>query len=199
MKPQYSFPAILGALMVGLGAAPGLAGSLDDPVIAPPPMAPQVVPVLGPDWTGLYGGVQLGYGDVDTSASGVDGDGAIGGVIVGYDYDFGSYVIGAGLDYDIADIDLGSAASLEDVLRVKLRAGVEAGPALVYATGGYARAGTDNLGSDDGYFVGAGVDYPLTDSWTLGGELLYHEFDDFNGSGIDVEATTLQARLSFRF
>ncbi|WP_424974540.1 outer membrane protein [Dinoroseobacter sp. S124A] len=198
MKPQYSSPALIGALVIGMGSAPVLAGSLEDPVIAPPPAPPVIVPA-GADWTGFYGGVQLGYGDVDSSASGVDGDGAIGGLILGYDYDFGSYVLGAGLDYDIADIDLGSAATLEDVLRLKLRAGVEAGPALIYATGGYARAGTDNLGSDDGYFIGAGVDYPITEAWTLGGELLYHEFDDFDGSGVDVDATTLQARLSFRF
>ncbi|MEM1078413.1 MAG: outer membrane beta-barrel protein [Pseudomonadota bacterium] len=198
MTQQYSSPALVGALVIGMGSAPALAGSLEDPVIAPPPLPP-VVAAPGTDWTGFYGGVQLGYGEVDTSASGVDGDGAIGGLILGYDYDFGSYVVGAGLDYDIADIDLGGAATLEDVLRLKLRAGVEAGPALIYATGGYARAGTDDLGSDDGYFIGAGVDYPITEAWALGGELLYHEFDDFDGSGVDVDATTLQARLSFRF
>lgn len=39
----------------------------------------------------------------------------------------------------------------------------------------------------------------LTDSFALGGEILYHEFDNFNGSGIDVDATTVQMRGTFRF
>lgn len=191
--------ALVVVLPLALGPLPVLAGSLDEPVITPPPVAPAPVVQSGRDWTGGYLGAQLGYADVGTDASGVDGDGAIGGLTAGYDFDFGSYVLGAGIDYDFADIDLGNAATLEDVLRLKLRGGIEVGPSLLYATGGYARAGTDNLGSDDGYFLGAGVEYPLTDQISLGGEVLYHEFSDFDGSGIDVDATTVQARLAFRF
>ncbi len=33
-------------------------------------------------WTGFYGGAQIGYADIDTNISGVDGDGAIGGIIL---------------------------------------------------------------------------------------------------------------------
>ncbi|ABV93441.1 hypothetical protein Dshi_1699 [Dinoroseobacter shibae DFL 12 = DSM 16493] len=198
MKSSKFSPVVALALPLALFGAPSLAGSLEDPVVEPVPMAPAPVVVSGRDWTGGYVGAQIGYGDVGTNASGVDGDGLIGGLIAGYDYDFGSYVLGAGIDYDIADIDLGPA-SLEDVLRLKLRAGFEAGPSLIYATGGYARAGTDNLGSDDGWFAGAGVEYPLSQNLSLAGEVLYHEFDDFDGSGVDVDATTVQARLAYRF
>lgn len=192
-----SAAAALGAISF-LAAAPALAGSLDEPEFVAPPVAPVVVD-RGRDWTGGYVGAQLGYADVDTNVSGVDGDGAIGGLVAGYDYDFGSYVLGAGIDYDFADIGLGGAATLEEVLRLKLRAGVEAGPTLIYATGGWARAYTDNLGSDDGYFVGAGVEYPVTDVISLGAEVLYHAFSDFDGSGVDVDATTVQAKVNYRF
>jgi hypothetical protein len=39
----------------------------------------------------------------------------------------------------------------------------------------------------------------LTDSLTLGGEVLQHQFNDFDGSGVDLDATTVTARVGFRF
>ena len=89
--------AVAFAAPVALAALPAFAGSLDEPIVAPIPAAPVVV-ATGPDWTGGYIGAQLGYGDVDTDVDGVDGDGLIGGLIAGYDFDFGSYVVGAGID-----------------------------------------------------------------------------------------------------
>ena len=80
------------------------------------------------------------------------------------------------------------------MFRAKLRAGPKIGRGLLYGTGGYAWADTDNIGSDDGWFIGAGYEHRVTDQFSLGGELLYHEFD-----GGDIDATTLQARATFRF
>lgn len=182
-------------------AAPAFAGNVQEPVAEPVIATPVAPPApTSPNWTGFYGGGQIGYGDVDTSAAGVDGDGLIGGVIAGYDYDFGNnWVVGAGLDYDFADIDLGGAASLEEVFRAKARAGYKIGNGLLYGTGGYAWADTDTFGDDDGYFVGAGYEHMVTENVSLGGEVLYHQFDDFGTSGADVDATTVQARASFRF
>jgi outer membrane immunogenic protein len=39
----------------------------------------------------------------------------------------------------------------------------------------------------------------VNDRWTVGGEVLQHEFDDFDGSGIDVEATTVKAKVALQF
>jgi hypothetical protein len=39
----------------------------------------------------------------------------------------------------------------------------------------------------------------VTDQFSLGGEVLYHEFDNFSGTGADVDATTVQVRGTFRF
>ncbi len=152
------------------------------------------------DWTGFYGGAQIGYIDVDTNVSGLDGDSAIGGIILGYDYDTGDWVFGGGFDYDWTDADLSSAATVEDVWRIKARAGYKISPqGLLYGTGGYAEAGTDNLGSDNGWFIGAGYEQIIAPNVSLGGEILYHEFDDFNSTGVDVDATTIQVRVARRF
>ncbi len=184
-----------------LFAAPALAGNISppapEPVIATPftPPAPAT-----PNWTGFYAGGQLGYAWVDTDLPGIDGDDIIGGLILGYDYDLGNnWVIGAGLDYDFADINLGGAGSLERVFRAKLRGGHKIGNGLLYGTGGYAWADTDTLGNDDGYFLGGGYEHMITDRVSLGGEVLYHQFDSFGNTGTDVDATTVQVRAAFRF
>ena len=52
-----------------------------------------------PDWTGFYGGAEIGFANVDTNVAGSDDD-VIGGLVAGYDYDLGEWVIGGGLDVD---------------------------------------------------------------------------------------------------
>ena len=170
------------AATVGLGLAAGQASaqSLDD-------------------WTGFYVGGQIGYADVGTSIAGVDGSDAIGGLIAGYDYDFGTWVVGGGVDYDWTNTDLSGAATVEDVWRLKLRAGYKVDDGLIYGVGGYAEASTDTLGSDDGWFVGAGYEHRINSSFSIAAELLYHDFGNFNSTGIDVDATTFQIRAAFRF
>ena len=41
--------------------------------------------------------------------------------------------------------------------------------------------------------------YDLGNRWTVGGEVLQHRFSDFDGAGIDLDATTVTARVGFRF
>ncbi len=184
-----------------LFAVPAFAGNVSEPAPEPVISTPVASPAPAtPDWTGFYAGGQLGYAWVDTDLAGIDGDDIIGGFILGYDYDLGNnWVLGGGLDYDFADIDLNGAGSLENVFRAKLRGGYKIGDGLIYGTGGYAWADTDTLGDEDGYFLGAGYEHMVTDNISLGGELLYHQFDDFGNAGADVDATTLQARAAFRF
>ncbi|WP_135506234.1 outer membrane protein [Roseovarius aestuariivivens] len=186
---------------LALAAAPAFAGSpapapVDTPVAAPAPVA------ATPNWTGLYGGVQLGYNNMDSNIAGND-ESAIGGLIAGYDYDFGDFVLGAGIDYDFTDTAISEAPnpsiSLENIFRAKVRGGIKYGDGLFYGTGGYAEASSDNFGSDDGYFIGAGYETMVTDNFSLGAELLYHEFDNFNGSNADIEPTTVQLRGMLRF
>jgi opacity protein-like surface antigen len=186
-------------------ATPALAGGPTvvepEPVIAAP-VEPAIVPSA--DWGGFYAGAQLGYADIDSNGAGLDGNGWLGGVHAGYRWDFGQYVAGAELDYDSADIDIGATPgdTLDSVARLKFMGGAEFGNSLIYATAGAARAHATVGGvdlSDNGWFLGAGVDVAVTDRWTVGGEVLQHQFDDFDGSGVDFDATTVKAKVSLRF
>jgi hypothetical protein len=39
----------------------------------------------------------------------------------------------------------------------------------------------------------------VNNQFSVGGEVLYHEFDDLGGNGNDVDFTTVQVRATFRF
>ena len=189
--------ALAAVLSAGLAAAGSPEPAPAEPTVT---MPAEPAPAMT-DWTGFYGGGQLGFADVSTSgAADLDGDGAIGGLTLGYDYDFGSYVVGGAVDYDFADIDLDNATTLESVARLKVRGGAKIGAnGLLYATAGGAQAEADGFDSDTGWFAGAGYEQMVTDRVALGAEVLYHEFDDFDDSGIDIEATTVQVRGTYRF
>ncbi|MEM6465591.1 MAG: outer membrane beta-barrel protein [Pseudomonadota bacterium] len=165
---------------------------------APAPLPP--APVL-PDWTGAYVGGQIGLGQGEVGDT--DADGLIGGVHAGYDYDFGALVVGGAVDLDLAQIELdGDAGEIDRVFRLKGRVGYDLGQALVYGTAGLAHAAAEVGGTDlddTGAFYGLGLDYRVTDAWTVGAEVLRHSFDDFDDSGADVEVDTLQLRAGFRF
>ncbi len=192
--------ALGAALPLGAGAA--FAGGLTDPVVEEPIAAPPVIQSRADgDWTGAYGGVSLGYGDASVGTT--DGNGMLYGVRGGYDFDFGTWVLGAGLDYDKAEIDLDAGAgTIDDVTRLRVRAGADLGQFLVYGTLGAAHAsatvgGTDL--SDTGFFGGVGADYKLSDTWTVGAEVLGHKFNDFDNAGVDVDVTTIGVNTALRF
>ena len=185
--------------------APAFAGgpttAAPEPVISPA-AEPYVAP--GIDWSGAYVGGQIGYVDTNTTGGALDGYGMIGGVHAGYRWDMGTFVAGVEMDHDAAKVDLGPTPgdTLDAVTRLKLTAGTEMGDALLYGALGGAHASATVGGADltdNGYFLGAGVTYALTDSLTLGGEVLQHQFNDFDGSGVDLDATTVTARVGFRF
>ncbi len=225
-----------GALIAGAAHAGGVAPAPSEPLV----MAP-AAPVMSTDWTGGYAGASLGYGAVDADGNvdledddfdfgsdddddfdiDIDGDGALGGIYGGYQYDFGTFVVGGELDLNAANLDFDDdspldvfdegvsdaldedgGASIDAIHRLKLRAGYDAGSALIYGVVGAAYADAEIFGedfSDTGYVVGAGVDYQFRSNITLGGEVLYHQWDDFDDTGIDFEATTAQVRVGYQF
>lgn len=197
--------AVLATLGGSLAAGSAMAGGINEPAPDPvvTPVATRAPAYTGGDWGGFYAGGQLGYVDVDSNGAGLDGNDALIGVHGGYRYDFGRAVVGAELDYDFADVDLGdNLGTLDEVGRVKLMAGADLGRTLVYGTAGYARAKATVGGSDltgDGAFGGVGVDYAINDRMTVGGEVLFHSFDDFDNTGVDLDATTATVRVGFRF
>lgn len=220
-----------------LATSAAYAGGLAQAPVEPLVMTP--APVATTDWSGAYGGLSLGYGGIDAAGNDllegddddeddvlnidVDGDGVVGGAFAGYQQDFGSFVLGAEVDLNAANVDFdeddffggdvnvdfdddgdidNGGASIDQIHRLKLRAGYDAGNALIYGVAGAAHAKAEIFGddySDTGYVVGAGMDYMVRPNMTVGGEVLYHNWDDFDDTGIDFDATTFQARVAFKF
>ncbi|MCR9158573.1 MAG: outer membrane beta-barrel protein [Rhodobacteraceae bacterium] len=189
---------LLGTALVAVAATSTYAGSAD-----PAPVEPMIVePVtvaptpIGGDWTGAYGG--LSFGNLSADADDFEDSEGVYGVYGGYDYDFGQFVVGGELDYQTGeDIELGGI-EVDDILRAKVRGGYDLGRTLVYGTVGAAQL-SSNIGDDTGIVGGLGVEYKVTEQFTVGGEYLAHRFDDFDDTGIDVEADTVSIRGSFRF
>ena len=206
MMTYKKLSAVVAAVAVVGLAGTAQAGGRNEPVAVVPVAAP--APVLAPvsyggDWSGFYAGGQLGFGRLKADAFGdTDPDGALYGVHAGYNYDFGTFVLGAELDYDATDIsDAATGIDLDSVARLKVKAGYDAGQFLPYVTAGVAQAKTSGglEGTDTGPFAGIGVDYQFNDRMRVGVEALQHQFDDFDGSGNDIDATTIAARVSFTF
>ena len=195
---------IAAALATFTLASPALAGGPVE-VASEPTVAPVAMPAAPAslDWTGFYAGAQYGYADIDSNGGGLDGNGWLGGVHAGYRWDLGQYVVGTELDYDSASIDLGgTTGTLDGVARRKLMGGAEFGNSLLYATAGVARASATVGGaelSDNGWFLGAGMDVAVSERWTVGGEVLQHQFNNFDASGVDFDATTVKAKVALRF
>jgi len=159
----------------------------DLPSAAPPP-APILAPIF--TWSGFYAGVNAGWGwrndDQQTVVLGGavpgtlifpgNGDGGfVGGGQIGYNWQFGSFVVGAETDIQWADTGNSEAVAfvpagtlgtfvpgefrndLADWFgTVRLRAGVAFDRVLIYATGGLAY--TDN---NTGWVAGGGVEWAL--------------------------------------
>ncbi|OWU71304.1 hypothetical protein ATO2_03385 [Roseovarius sp. 22II1-1F6A] len=180
-------------------ATPVLAGNLQPVVVEPAPAAPAIIAPVTGDWTGGYVGGQLGYGDLNSDDfDDEDTDGGIYGLQAGYDYDFGQFVLGGELAVDGTSIETDSGAEIDSITRLGARAGADLGQTLVYGALGAAQASTD-FGTDTGYYFGGGVEYMVTDSVSVGGEVLSHRFDDFDDTGADFDATTAAAKVNFRF
>lgn len=199
--------ALIPVTVLGL-AAPAIADGIGAPAVEAPvtPVAP-LAPVSvssGSDWTGGYVGGSLSFGDLSASSTfGDDFNGGGLGVHAGYNYDLGSIVLGGEIEFTGFDItDDATGQDLDSVIRAKVRAGYDAGAFLPYITVGVAQASTSGALGDlesDGVLYGIGVDYSVSDVVTVGAEALRHEFDDFDSTGIDLDADTFSLRISYDF
>lgn len=155
----------------------------------------------GGDWTGPYAGIQFGHGEFsgERALSGVDGNDRVFGLHIGYLHDYGGWVSGVEIDHDQTSIDIAGFAKIDDITRLKLKAGLDIGRWLPYGTAGTTRVNT-SVGDDTGSFYGFGLSYLATDSFVIGAEYLQHDFDELGGQlGLDTRASTFTIRASFRF
>lgn len=176
----------------------------------PPPPAAAPAPYYSPmfSWTGFYAGGNLGYGwgkgDGDITISGIgsgpvesDGNGFIGGVQAGYNWQMSSWVFGAEVDFQgsTAKGDLtGSpgAATLRGESEnpwfgtLRGRVGYASDRWLGYVTGGgvYGESKVSGRvsgggGAFDGsatywtWTLGTGIEFAVWDRWTTKLEYLY--------------------------
>ncbi len=130
-------------------------------------------------------------------------DGVVGGAHLGYNYQAGFFVLGAEVDvngtgnkggFNIATGSVSSRESLESSFRA--RAGLAFDRILVFATGGGALAGfqhtyTNPAGVSEafensrfGWTVGGGIDYAITNNWSVGAEYRYTDFGSFRDVSI---------------
>jgi outer membrane immunogenic protein len=199
--------------LIALGATvPALAADL---AARPYTKAPAYVPAQIYNWTGFYIGGHVGgafRGD-DNNVLGGSSDGTfMGGVQVGYDYQFSpNWVMGLEANYSFKDTN-GIFAN-RNLGSVTGRLGYTWGPTLLYAKGGYAWADTrfsNGFGGDggrDGYTVGAGLEYLFTQNWSGKIEYQYYDFGNvtaFDPAGVALgsfrnDEHTIKVGLNYRF
>ncbi len=204
--------ALIATLIFG-GATTAMAGGYSAPMVEAEPIAAIAPAVDTSDWTGFYGGVQLGGVDlslglpgamVDTDGLHVGADGHHYGLHVGYLRDYGQFVAGAELSYDKAD-DFDLPVNLEgELIRAKLLAGYDSGKFLPYAAISFARLGGELDGESwdgTGFGYGAGAKFMATPRVMLGIEWMTNEFDldVIEGQELDLDFGTISLSASYRF
>lgn len=204
--------ALIAALIFG-GATTAMAGGYTAPMVEAEPIAAIAPAVDTSDWTGFYGGVQIGGVDLSLGLpefmEGIDGlhigaDGHHYGLHAGYLRDYGQFVAGAELSYDKAD-DFDLPFNLEgELIRAKLLAGYDSGKFLPYAAISFARLDGEFEGESwdgTGFGYGAGAKFLATPRVMLGIEWMTNEFDldVIEGQDLDLDFGTISLSASYRF
>ena len=205
---------LLAALMAGV-ASSAMAADLPTRKAPPAPKVYSAPPIFS--WTGLYVGVNGGWGG---SSNGGDFGSPTGGLIggtVGYNYQIGQFVAGLEGDWDWADLNksgtnlLGAYSNkIDQMVTARARAGFAVDRALLYVTGGYA--GVEDkvnvpgvFGSTDwrsGGAIGAGVEYAFTNNISAKAEYIYTAFPSKSyapGYKSDLDISLVRAGLNYKF
>ena len=150
------------------------------------------------DWSGAYAGFSFGYTDAD-GPNGASGSDFSFGPHVGYDHDFGNFVLGGELEYNRLSLNLGQdEGSLDSMTRLKFRGGYDFGSVLGYVVVGAARVDT-SVDNDTAAVYGIGVAYPINENFVISGEALRQDFDDVTRSEGGLDSNVFNLRTTFRF
>jgi len=207
-------------------AAGGQALAADLPPPAPPPPPPRAPATYVPaapvfTWTGIYLGVNGGYGFGSATDSfcceTLNPNGFLVGGTLGGNYQFGNFVIGAEGDFDWNDLVGKDATCVPAGCETKStylgtargRAGFAWDRVLFYGTGG-AAFGNIEAGSIGGPFdttsrvgwtAGAGIEGAFTPNWTAKVEYLYVDLGSLTcsvnclGTGGAANSVTLKENI----
>jgi outer membrane immunogenic protein len=181
---------------------------------------------LAPIWTGVYVGAQGGidWADLDTNFdSGFSTRGATGGGHVGFNWGVGGLIVGVEADANVANAQFSATGGNNTTFdtgwsgTVRGRAGIPVGPALYYATMGYAWSdvsitsksiggGTFNESHRfDGIVYGVGAEAYVLPNLSVRLEALHFDYssDQISIAGvgpaaeIDPSDTVVRAGLTF--
>lgn len=197
--------ATLTAVAVVL-AAPAFAADLGRPITKAP--AYVAAPIV--NWNGFYVGGQVGYqfgrNRVTELPSGFGGDydvdGVVGGGHLGYNFQFGNFVLGIEGDIEGSGVEgnglvaPGVNSAFESRWQASLRGrlGMTYGNALLYVTGGAAWADIKTIYNNPGFppqvgdtfkdtqtgwTVGAGAEWMFAPAWSARVEYRYTDFGRF--------------------
>ena len=217
-RADMKFLAVAAGAFISISVGGSIAQATDLPLRA---MAVKAMPVKAPppieaySWSGFYLGANLGYGWADdndpvtfTSNAGVLGtgvgpgsaQGAFGGGQIGYNWQFGRFVLGAEADIQGSGLSnstgpavivggggttLTATQELNWFYTVRGRAGFTYDRALFYVTGGFAGGDVNDTAflanggasatlvggnSRTGYVIGGGIEYAFTPVWSAKAE-----------------------------
>lgn len=206
---------IYAGLCLGALIAPAAAAAADLGTRAYTPETSYSLPSFV--WTGMYAGINAGYGTGKFGNGFKDPNGFIGGAQVGYNHQFGQMVAGVEGDLQFASVGSsgsrflgGSKAEVNTLGTLRGRLGVGFDRALLYGTLGYAFARSQAtafaFGTNDywhnGVAVGAGIEYAFTNSLTAKAEYLYTNFEKksfYGGLKAGPEFSIIRAGVNYKF
>jgi len=223
---------LLGTVALAALASPALAADMPARTYTKAP--PYTAPALVYNWTGFYIGGHVG--GAFTDGNNLMGSDArfMGGVQGGFDYQFApNWVVGVeaqyswlpggsnnGLTFPAGSVVTGNTNQIGSVTG---RLGYTWGPTLLYAKGGYAwrddyglgvtsggvpAAFTTNGNRQDGYTVGAGLEYMFAPNWSAKAEYQYYNFGkttfttgpaDIVGASFRNDEHTVKLGINYRF
>jgi len=197
------------AALFVLAGTPTLAADMALKAPPPPPV---------PSWTGCYVGAELGYGWDNSAHSFNNGavggtstpKGALGGGLLGCNYQISRVVVGVEGDFEAANITNGGYVNMTDGTSsgsanlttdgsVRGRLGLVVWDrSLLYATAGWAAAHYNLMGgpgfgfgvpvpccgfssNPNGWTVGAGWEYAFVPNWTIRVEYRHSDFGSSSG------------------
>lgn len=179
------------------------------------------------DWSGLYVGGSIGSANRETEWNDLDNDWGGGiqaaddvdataiGAHLGYNWQWGNWVVGAqgGISYadlsetEFVNSDVDVDNSLSFIADIRANAGYAFGSILPYISVGAAYSDLEHswheiddtddswedFSNDTALVYGAGVQYAFAPKWSMGGEYLIYDFDSetsTNPLGYDMEVET---------
>jgi outer membrane immunogenic protein len=209
--------------IVGLAAliSGDLASAAD---LAPIFKAPIPSPSLT-DWSGLYVGANAGGGwekytsEFAGTANSTSASGGLVGATIGYNFQIDRSVFGIEGDFDWLDLKgndfcpAGTCAVKNNSLgTVRGRIGYAGERFLSYVTGGFAFGNIEvrapllgaTHGFQSGWTAGVGVEYALTNAWSIKAEYLYVDLGKLDcgiscGGATSIESTSQVVRLGLNY